>query len=110
MIYALIAVIVLVFLTVTFLVLRRGADQWPGPRPERMKMLNDAEKTSTGDTSQVPILLSKEKEQHKRARNASDMDALHFGCALAMNPDLFVFSDGEQIAAARERGLKVKEV
>jgi len=38
------------------------------------------------------------------------MDALHLGCTLAMNPDLFVFSDGEQIAAAHERGLKVKEV
>jgi len=71
---ALIAVIALAFLTAAFVVLRRWADPWAKLRPELMKMLNDAEKTGTGDTSQIPMLLNKAKEQYKRAQNASDMD------------------------------------
>jgi len=38
------------------------------------------------------------------------LDAIHLGCALAMKPDLFVSSDRAQIAAAREEGLRVREV
>ena len=35
------------------------------------------------------------------------MDALHLGCALVMNPDLFVSSDTRQIMAANKEGLTV---
>ena len=35
------------------------------------------------------------------------MDALHIGCALVVEPDLFVSSDQRQIEAARKEGLKV---
>jgi hypothetical protein len=38
------------------------------------------------------------------------MDALHLGCALVVEPDLFVSSDQRQIEAARREGLKVMEV
>jgi len=38
------------------------------------------------------------------------MDALHIGCALTVNPDLFVSSDRRQIIAAQQEGLKVIEV
>ncbi len=38
------------------------------------------------------------------------MDALHIGCALTVNPDLFVSSDRRQIIAAQQEGLKVMEV
>ena len=38
------------------------------------------------------------------------MDALHVACALAWNAELFVSSDGQQIAAAKKAGLKVKRV
>ena len=38
------------------------------------------------------------------------MDALHLGCALTMNADLFVSSDTRQIIAAKKEGLKVMEV
>jgi uncharacterized protein len=37
------------------------------------------------------------------------MDALHLGCALIVEPDLFVSSDQRQIEAARREGLKVME-
>jgi hypothetical protein len=37
------------------------------------------------------------------------MDALHLGCALIVEPDLFVSSDHRQIEAARKEGLKVME-
>jgi len=35
------------------------------------------------------------------------MDALHLGCALLVEPDLFVSSDQRQIEAARREGLNV---
>ena len=38
------------------------------------------------------------------------MDALHIGCALTVNPDLFISSDRRQIIAAQQEGLKVMEV
>lgn len=38
------------------------------------------------------------------------MDALHLGCALVVEVDLFVSSDQQQIEAARKEGLKVAEV
>lgn len=34
------------------------------------------------------------------------MDALHLGCALLIEPDLFVSSDVRQIGAAKREGLK----
>lgn len=37
------------------------------------------------------------------------MDALHLGCALVVEPDLFVSSDQRQIEAAKREGLKVVE-
>ncbi|NSW87563.1 MAG: type II toxin-antitoxin system VapC family toxin [Syntrophobacteraceae bacterium] len=37
------------------------------------------------------------------------MDALHLGCALVVEPDLFVSSDQRQIEAAKREGLKVLE-
>ena len=37
------------------------------------------------------------------------MDALHLGCALIVEPDLFVSSDQRQIEAAKREGLKVME-
>jgi uncharacterized protein len=37
------------------------------------------------------------------------MDALHLGCALIVEPDLFVSSDQRQIEAAKGEGLKVME-
>jgi uncharacterized protein len=37
------------------------------------------------------------------------MDALHLGCALTINPDLFVSSDQRQIEAARREGLTTLE-
>ena len=38
------------------------------------------------------------------------MDALHLGCALIVQPDLFVSSDRRQVEAAKREGLKVMEV
>jgi predicted nucleic acid-binding protein len=38
------------------------------------------------------------------------MDALHLGCALVAEVDLFVSSDQQQIEAAGREGLKVAEV
>ena len=38
------------------------------------------------------------------------MDALHLGCALVVEPHLFVSSDQRQIEAAKREGLKVMEV
>ena len=38
------------------------------------------------------------------------MDALHLGCALIVEPHLFVSSDQRQIEAAKREGLKVMEV
>jgi hypothetical protein len=38
------------------------------------------------------------------------MDALHLGCALVAEVDLFVSSDRQQIEAAGREGLKVAEV
>ncbi len=38
------------------------------------------------------------------------MDALHLGCALTVEPDLFVSSDQRQLDAANRVGLKVKSV
>jgi uncharacterized protein len=38
------------------------------------------------------------------------MDALHLGCALIVEPDLFVSSDQRQIEAAKREGLKVVEL
>lgn len=38
------------------------------------------------------------------------MDALHIGCALAWETDLFVSSDKRQIEAARKAGLTVESV
>ncbi|MCU0587829.1 MAG: type II toxin-antitoxin system VapC family toxin [Syntrophobacteraceae bacterium] len=37
------------------------------------------------------------------------MDALHLGCALIVEPDLFVSSDHRQLEAARSEGLEVME-
>jgi hypothetical protein len=37
------------------------------------------------------------------------MDALHLGCALVVEPDLFVSSDHRQIQAAGKEGLKFIE-
>jgi hypothetical protein len=37
------------------------------------------------------------------------MDALHLGCALILEPDLFVSSDHRQLEAAKREGLKVVE-
>jgi hypothetical protein len=37
------------------------------------------------------------------------MDALNLGCALIIEPDLFVSSDQRQIEAAQREGLKVME-
>lgn len=37
------------------------------------------------------------------------MDALHLGCALVVEPDLFVSSDRRQLEAAKRAGLKVME-
>lgn len=38
------------------------------------------------------------------------MDAIHVGCALAVEPDLFVSADKRQLAAARKAGLKIADV
>jgi predicted nucleic acid-binding protein len=38
------------------------------------------------------------------------VEALHLGCALIINPDLFVSSDTRQILAANKEGLTVLEV
>jgi uncharacterized protein len=38
------------------------------------------------------------------------MDALHLGCALTVEPDLFVSSDQRQLDAAHREGLKVVKV
>jgi uncharacterized protein len=38
------------------------------------------------------------------------LDALHVGCALAVNPDAFASADRRQLAAARKAGLKVVDV
>jgi uncharacterized protein len=38
------------------------------------------------------------------------LDALHLGCALIVEPDLFVSSDQRQIEAAKKAGLNVMEV
>ena len=38
------------------------------------------------------------------------MDALHLGCALVVEPDLFVSSDQRQIEAAKREGLATMEV
>ncbi|MFZ2301852.1 MAG: type II toxin-antitoxin system VapC family toxin [Gallionella sp.] len=38
------------------------------------------------------------------------MDAIHVGCALAIEPDIFVSADHRQLAAARKAGLKVADV
>jgi len=38
------------------------------------------------------------------------MDALHLGCALVVEPHLFVSSDQRQIEAGKREGLKVMEV
>jgi hypothetical protein len=38
------------------------------------------------------------------------MDALHLGCALIVEPDLFVSSDHRQLEAAKGEGLRVMEV
>ena len=40
----------------------------------------------------------------------SAMDALHLGCALVVEPDLFVSSDQRQIEAAKREGLTVVSV
>lgn len=37
------------------------------------------------------------------------MDALHLGCALIVEPDLFVSSDHRQLEAAQREGLEVME-
>jgi hypothetical protein len=37
------------------------------------------------------------------------IDALHLGCALVVEPDLFVSSDQRQIEAAKKEGLQVIE-
>lgn len=37
------------------------------------------------------------------------MDALHLGCALVVEPDLFVSSDLRQIEAAKREGLQVMQ-
>jgi uncharacterized protein len=37
------------------------------------------------------------------------MDALHLGCALVVEPDLFVSSDQRQIEAAKREGLQVMQ-
>jgi uncharacterized protein len=38
------------------------------------------------------------------------LDAVHIGCAIQWNPDFFISSDIQQIAAAKKMGLKVKHV
>lgn len=38
------------------------------------------------------------------------MDALHVGCALAVEPDAFVSADHRQLAAARKAGLRTVDV
>jgi len=38
------------------------------------------------------------------------MDAIHVGCALAVEPDIFVSADHRQLAAARKAGLKIADV
>lgn len=38
------------------------------------------------------------------------MDALHLGCALTVEPDLFVSSDRRQLDAAHREGLRVAKV
>ncbi len=38
------------------------------------------------------------------------MDAIHLGCALAYEPDLFVSSDQRQVLAAKNEGLDVKDI
>jgi uncharacterized protein len=38
------------------------------------------------------------------------MDALHLGCALVLEPDLFVSSDHRQIGAAKTEGLMTAQV
>lgn len=38
------------------------------------------------------------------------MDALHLGCALIVEPDIFVSSDHRQLEAAGREGLKIVEV
>lgn len=38
------------------------------------------------------------------------MDAIHVGCALAVEPDLFLSADKRQLAAARKAGLKIADV
>lgn len=42
--------------------------------------------------------------------NLRAMDALHLGCALIVEPDLFVSSDRRQIEAADKEGLSTMEV
>jgi uncharacterized protein len=38
------------------------------------------------------------------------LDALHVGCALAVNPDAFASADHRQLAAARKAGLKIVDL
>lgn len=38
------------------------------------------------------------------------MDAIHVGCALAVETDIFVSADKRQLAAARKAGLKIADV
>jgi len=38
------------------------------------------------------------------------MDALHIACALAVEPDIFISADHQQISAARKAGLKIVDV
>lgn len=38
------------------------------------------------------------------------MDAIHIGCAVAMQADVFISGDGRQCEAARQAGLTVEQV
>jgi hypothetical protein len=38
------------------------------------------------------------------------LDAVHIGCAMAWRPDFFVSSDSQQLTAAKQMGLKVRQV
>ncbi|MGH8614534.1 MAG: type II toxin-antitoxin system VapC family toxin [Gammaproteobacteria bacterium] len=38
------------------------------------------------------------------------MDAIHIGCALDYQPDVFVSADHRQVSAAQSRGLRVEHV
>jgi uncharacterized protein len=38
------------------------------------------------------------------------MEAIHVGCAMDYQPDLFISADRQQIAAAVQRGLRVEQV